>query len=160
MVQSRVYRETTAGVKMFGSCWGDWVTGSLWSSKTSWPALEFNADKVSFGVLYYGNSTASIYNLKHQTKSTGVFFSSFFFAGELYWCETACENFCFITVSVLMLANNQDIKFQLKSDPPRSPVLRYRSKIQYATLGWFSSEIPQAGASEHGLITCQLAWVQ
>lgn len=73
MVQTHVCGET-AGVTMFGSCWGDWVTGSPRPCKTSWPALEFNVDEVSFGVLYYGNSTASSHNLKHQTKKHwGVF---------------------------------------------------------------------------------------
>lgn len=41
-------KKRQVGVKMFGSCWGDWVTGSPWSGKTSWPALEFNVDEVFF----------------------------------------------------------------------------------------------------------------
>lgn len=152
---SHVCRETTAGVKMFGSVWGYWVPAFAWSSRTSWNALNCYLGGVCGGVVGYANSTASSLTLKHQTKSTGVF--CLLVEGEL-WCETSCEHVTFITGSVLMLGNNQGIQFQPR--PPGRPVFRYRSKIQYATHGWFSSDILQAGASEHGLAMCQLAWVQ
>lgn len=133
----------------------DTVPASAWSSRNSWNALNCDLGDVCHGVVGYANATASSLNLKHQTKSTGVF--RLLVEGEL-WCETSCEHVTFITVSVLMLGNNQGIQFQLR--PPGRPVFRHRSKIQYATHGWFSSDILQAGASEHGLAICQLAWVQ
>lgn len=110
--------------------------------------IRVHLDEVPFRVLCYCNSIASSHNLKHQTKSTGVFYLLGFFL------QVNCDGvrlrvkMSILSVSVLMLGNNQDIKFQLKSPG-----------VQSSDIGPKSSMLPMAGSplTSHRLVLVSMA---